>query len=136
MCVEQVEWFIPERKGQQLQQMKLKAQEPESNETDLNARRSRMESGEIVVIRDESGSAAYTGSAVLAQSFYWLYRATVRIVHLCCLKTNYLQSEVSAMHAGICIQNNTKYVEWGWDLFTGTCATIARIPYERHGALA
>jgi hypothetical protein len=77
-CSAQVEWFVSDEDSQQLHAVRTDrpgehASRMDSTETVSHLR----ESAEVVVVRDQHGSSSCTGGPALAQSLYWLYRATV-----------------------------------------------------------
>ena len=87
VSVVQVEWFVPDEDSQRLQQLHAELvvgstteENRASSKSAHESTRLRLESAEIVVMRDERGSSACTGGHALAQSLYWLYRATVRVI--------------------------------------------------------
>ena len=86
-----VEWFVPpetENGRDQHQQQLEETSDPEA-EASSEQRRQFMQSGEVIVAPDEHASSSTLGPAI-AQSLYWLHRAT----------------------------GDSLYVEWGWEHFT------------------
>lgn len=86
VSVAQVEWFVPEEDSQHLRQLhpeKVVGASSEGNQASSKSAqegtRLKLESAEIVVMRDEAGSSSCTGGHALAESLYWLYRATVSV---------------------------------------------------------
>ena len=80
-----MEWFVPEETSQQLRQLTHSSVDVDSNSQQNQANsndgvetaRSILESGEIVVVSGDTGLSSCAGGPGLAQSLYWLYRATV-----------------------------------------------------------
>lgn len=89
----QVKWFVSHEDSQQLHTIDSDTPPPgtpASRRDDMETARPRAESAEVVVVRDESGSSSCTGAPALAQSLYWLYRATVSEIPRCPNKSSNL----------------------------------------------